>query len=58
MANKVLDLNLVDELIYHSYAYNRKRSPEIPDNEWALIFPKVTELEKRYQEENDRETQV
>jgi len=51
MANKVLNFNLVDELIYHSYVYNRKLCPEIQPERWIAIFPNAIELEKKYQEE-------
>ena len=42
---------LLNELIYRSYAYNRRRSLEIPPEKWAIIFSNADELERQFQEE-------
>lgn len=43
---------MIDELIYRSYAYNRQRDPEIPVEDWTIIFGAVVyDYERRLQEE-------
>jgi len=42
---------LIDELTYRSYSYNRKRSPEIPADKWRKVFSNADEMEKRFQVE-------
>jgi hypothetical protein len=44
--------DLISELTYRSYKYNRERSPEITIEGWDIVFtPKTEELEARYQKE-------
>ena len=40
---------LVDELIYRSYRWQRIYSPEIPACKWAPLFPQWEAFEARYQ---------
>jgi hypothetical protein len=43
---------IVDELIYQNYKYNRIRSPEILPSQWAKIYGQATfEMEQRFQQE-------
>jgi len=43
---------LLQELAYANYAYNRRLSPEIPPAEWRKTIPEFTEaMEQRYQQE-------
>lgn len=42
---------LISELTYSCYRYNRDRSPEITPEGWARVFPTGPELERRYQED-------
>jgi hypothetical protein len=43
---------IVDTLLYRCYAYNRRRSPEIPPEKYALIFGQDAMLmEIQYQKE-------
>ena len=42
---------LLDELTYRSYKYNRDRSPEISAKSWAHVFVDAEKYERRYQEE-------
>ena len=48
-------MELVSELIYANYAYNRRRFPDRPARDWTAIFINVTEMEKRFQEEENVE---
>lgn len=41
------------DLVYHSYVFNRQRSPDIKPEEWSSIFPNFTDLEERYQRERE-----
>lgn len=44
--------NLIDELTYRCYRYNRLQSPDITPIRWQRIFGTATvQLEQRYQEE-------
>lgn len=43
---------LVDELTYRSYAWNRQLAPMTTPAEWAIVYGAATEaLEQRYQAE-------
>jgi hypothetical protein len=42
---------LIDELTYRNYSYNRKRSPEIPAEKWRKVFSNADKMEKRFQAE-------
>lgn len=46
---------ILDELIYDSYAHNRKSAPQVSPERWARIFPNVVEMEVRYQKEINQE---
>ena len=39
----------VDELVYLSYAHNRRESPHITPERWAKIFPDAGIIEARFQ---------
>lgn len=44
--------NLIDELTYRCYRYNRLRTPDITPTRWQLVFGTATnQLEQRYQAE-------
>lgn len=45
---------ILDELTYRSYAFNRSFNPSIAVNRWMQIFQHVPEMEVRYQKENPR----
>ena len=42
---------IINECIYASYRFNRKHSPEIIPERWAVIFPNWQEYEIRLQSE-------
>ena len=42
---------LVDELTYSSYRYNRQRSPGVTPKQWETIFSNVEAMEARFQNE-------
>lgn len=42
---------MLDDLTYRSYSYNRSLSPNIKPWQWARIFPDAAALEARYQQE-------
>jgi len=42
---------LIDELTYRSYSYNRLRSPEIPAEHWRKVFSNADNMEKRFKAE-------
>lgn len=43
---------IIVDCIYKSYRYNRLKSPEIPVEDWTLIFGSATwDYEKRLKEE-------
>lgn len=44
------DVEIVDELVYRSYTYNRERFPETTPERWATVYPNVAAMERRYQE--------
>lgn len=39
---------IIDELTYRSYAHNRMLSPHITLEQWALVYPNVPDMERRY----------
>ena len=43
--------DLLKELSYKSYRYNRERAPDISAQSWALVFIDAEEFEARYQRE-------
>lgn len=43
--------DLIDNLTYINYAYNRERSPDIKPSQWAKIYPNADKLELRFQVE-------
>ena len=42
-------VELLDELTYMNYKYNRQRTPEITPEQWGKIYRNVEALEARYQ---------
>jgi hypothetical protein len=43
-------LDILDDIIYLNYRYNRERSPEIPYTKWKLIYgDKVNKFEVWYE---------
>lgn len=42
---------IVDHLIYMSYRHNRKLTPEITPDQWALLFGQTAAMEARFQQE-------
>ncbi len=46
--NEQVAARFIDELTYRCYVYNRQRSPEIPPEDWVLVFPTAYEMEARY----------
>jgi hypothetical protein len=54
MADPVADL--INELRYRSYAFNRAHSPEITPTSWkVLLGPDADAWEERYQEERSND---
>lgn len=51
MAEKKTPREIVDELTYRNYAYNREKAPAITPEQWAKVYGDTTTLETRYQEE-------
>ncbi len=60
MPTKVIDLkdaikstdainNLIDDLIYNNYVYNRQRTPDITPEQWKVVYGDTTKYEQRYQ---------
>lgn len=45
-------MNLIDELKYANYAYNRKLSPDISPADWVTIYGFSEAMEQRYQQEH------
>jgi len=43
--------DVIDELRYRSYRWNRQLTPDIEPEKWALCYGDVTEMENRYQAE-------
>ena len=44
---------MVDELTYRSYAYNRALSPWVTPEQWALVFGERTwEMEMKYADQH------
>jgi hypothetical protein len=42
---------MLDDLDYRLYSFNRREFPETSPERWALLFPDAAELEWRYQSE-------
>lgn len=43
---------IVNELMYRCYEFNRQRNPEITPEQWAAIFGNgVNAMERRFQQE-------
>ena len=42
---------VVDELTYRNYVFNRQNRPDIQPERWAAIYPDAENMEKRYQQE-------
>lgn len=42
---------LIDELTYSCYRFNREESPNVTPEQWAAIFRNVRAMEARYQRE-------
>jgi len=52
MANVTTYGELIDELTYTNYKYNRDRSPEITPEQWKVVYGgRITKMEARYQHE-------
>ena len=49
---------IVDELTFRNYRYNRKLWPEREPVDWARIYPNAAAMEARYQAERPRECGV
>lgn len=47
---------IIDELTYASYRFNRQHSPEIGLDMWRISYQNVDELEARFQKEVPEET--
>lgn len=47
--------NLIGEMTYISYKYNRERSPNITPEQWRCVFDNTEAMEERYQREITRE---
>ena len=45
---------LITELTFANYRFNRERNPEITPAQWGKIFPQVDRLEVRYQQEQEQ----
>ena len=59
MASTLQNANdLIKELSYKSYRYNRERSPDIDPKSWALVFIDAAEFEARYQREKSNARQA
>lgn len=45
---------LVDELTYRNYMYNRGLAPEITPEQWEDVYGETAAMEERYQKEETR----
>ena len=45
--------DIVDELTYRAYYYNRKRRPDIPLEAWGKVFSNVEKLEAKFQKDGE-----
>lgn len=52
------DVEIVDELTYRSYSYNRERFPEITPQRWVTIYPSAEAMERRFQESINRNAEA
>jgi hypothetical protein len=48
---KLKGVDLVDELIYRNYAYNRRINPQTPPELYRKVFSNADNMEKRFQVE-------
>ena len=49
-------IEIVDELTYRSYAFNRQRSPEITPERWEKVFgPSAARMEEKFQNERGKQ---
>ena len=55
---KLKGIDLVDELIYRNYAYNRKISPQVAPELYRKVFSNADEMEKRFQAECGKSVEV
>ena len=46
---------VIGELTFVNYRFNRERSPDVTPAQWARIYPDAVALEARYQEEAHHE---
>lgn len=44
-------LDIIDNLTYSCYRYNRQRSPDVTPKQWSCIFNNVELMEAKYQNE-------
>lgn len=44
-------MSTANELVYASYAHNRRISPEVSPQRWAQIYKNAAEMETRFQSE-------
>ena len=45
------DVEIVDELTYRCYAWNREQAPHVTSEQWLKLFPQARAFEARYQTE-------
>lgn len=50
--DKMTATEIVDELTYRNYRFNRLRSPGVTPERWAQVYPHADALEARYQREH------
>lgn len=50
--------DIVDELIYRSYVYNRERFPDQTPERWSTVYDNVPAMERRYQASINRYADV
>lgn len=49
-------MNIIDELTYRSYRWNRQLTPDVKAERWELIFgPQAIDMEARFQRERHEE---
>lgn len=51
MPEKKTPSEIVDELTYRNYAWNRTISSEITPEQWSNVYGDVAAMEARYQDE-------
>ena len=48
--DRVLNVNqLIDELTYLNYRFNRENAPQVTPLEWAAIYHDAERMERRFQ---------